>query len=117
LSVREGDDGRVLLHCHAGCPVDEVVAALGLELHDLFPTREIVYPSHSPRHGLIGRPRYRRIPWADLFEAIEHQLLVCSLAFNDIAQGRAFSSEDAAAISRLAGQLADEIMEVRHGRA
>jgi hypothetical protein len=39
------------------------------------------------------------------------------LAFNDIAQGRAFSSEDAAAISRLAGQLADEIMEVRHGRA
>jgi len=117
LSVREGDDGRVLLHCHAGCPVDEVVAALGLELHDLFPTREIVYPSHSPRHGLIGRPRYRRIPWGDLFETIERQLLVCSLAFNDIAQGRAFSSEDAAAISRLAGQLADEIMEVRHGRA
>jgi hypothetical protein len=106
-----------LLHCFAGCPVDEIVAAVGLVLSDLFPTREIVYPHTAPRHGLIGRPRYRRIPWADLFEAIEHQLLVCSLAFNDIAQGRAFSSEDAAAIGRLAGQLADEIMEVRHGRA
>ena len=28
LSVREGDDGRVLIHCHDGCQVDEVVAAL-----------------------------------------------------------------------------------------
>jgi hypothetical protein len=36
LSVRIGDDERVLLHCHAGCPIDEVVSRLGLELSDLF---------------------------------------------------------------------------------
>jgi hypothetical protein len=40
LSVSEGDDGRVLLHDHAGCIVDDVIAALGLELMDLFPPRE-----------------------------------------------------------------------------
>jgi KaiC/GvpD/RAD55 family RecA-like ATPase len=40
LSVTEGDDGRVLLNCHAGCPAENVVAALGLTMSDLFPPRE-----------------------------------------------------------------------------
>lgn len=37
LSVREGDDGRVLIHDFGGCPVEDVVAALGLDMADLFP--------------------------------------------------------------------------------
>lgn len=36
LSVGEGEDGRVLLRCHAGCTVDDVTAALGLNAKDLF---------------------------------------------------------------------------------
>ncbi len=39
LSVGQGDDGRWLLHCHAGCTVDAVVDALGIDTRDLFPTR------------------------------------------------------------------------------
>jgi hypothetical protein len=38
LSIREGDDGRTLVHCFAGCSVDSIVAALGLKLSDLFAT-------------------------------------------------------------------------------
>ncbi len=41
LTLAEGDDGRALLHCFAGCSVEQVVAALGLELRDLFPSRVI----------------------------------------------------------------------------
>jgi hypothetical protein len=37
LSIREGDDGRVLLHCHAGCSTVDVVASAGLSMSDLFP--------------------------------------------------------------------------------
>ncbi len=37
LSVSEGEDGRVLLHCHAGCSTEAVVGALGLRLADLMP--------------------------------------------------------------------------------
>ncbi len=37
LSVARGDDGRVLLHCHAGCAPVAVCQALGLRMGDLFP--------------------------------------------------------------------------------
>ena len=37
LSVAEGRDAAVLLHCHAGCATADVVAAAGLSLSDLFP--------------------------------------------------------------------------------
>jgi hypothetical protein len=36
LSVTEGEDGRILLKCHAGCSAEAVVAALGLTVKDLF---------------------------------------------------------------------------------
>ena len=37
LSVAEGDDGRVLLRCHAGCTFDDIVDALGVTAKSLFP--------------------------------------------------------------------------------
>src|SRR5215218_1612140 len=37
LSVSEGDDGRALLRCSAGCDTSDIVAELGLEMRDLFP--------------------------------------------------------------------------------
>jgi hypothetical protein len=37
LSISLGNDGRVLLHCHAGCTVGEICEALGLHVRDLFP--------------------------------------------------------------------------------
>lgn len=36
LSVRLGEDGRVLLYCHAGCSSEAVCKAIGLEIRDLF---------------------------------------------------------------------------------
>lgn len=37
LSITEGDGGRALVCCHAGCPVDAVCGAIGLRPADLFP--------------------------------------------------------------------------------
>ena len=37
LSVGVGADGRVLLRCFAGCALDAILAAIGLEVSDLFP--------------------------------------------------------------------------------
>lgn len=37
LSIREGEDGRILIHCFAGCTVEQVCTALGIRIGDLFP--------------------------------------------------------------------------------
>lgn len=37
LSLGVGDDGRALVNCHAGCDTADVVAAVGLDMRDLFP--------------------------------------------------------------------------------
>jgi putative DNA primase/helicase len=38
LSVGVGEDGRLLVHCHAQCSVDDVLGKLGLTTRDLFAT-------------------------------------------------------------------------------
>ena len=114
LSFRVTEDGRVLIHCNGGCHVTDVVGSMGLRLADLFPQRQIDYPHHAPHKGIIGRGRIKRIPWPDLFEGIERDLTVCSLAFSDLAKGKTFSQSDAITIARLADHLANEISEVRH---
>ncbi len=38
LSIGIGTDARVLLHCHAGCPVEAIVSTLGLGMKNLMPT-------------------------------------------------------------------------------
>ena len=36
LAIKEGDDGRVLLHCFAGCETEDVLTAIGLTFCDLY---------------------------------------------------------------------------------
>ena len=48
LSVSEGDDGKALVRCFAGCEPGDIVAALGLELSDLFPPKE---PKRKTKSG------------------------------------------------------------------
>lgn len=40
LSIKEMDDGRVLIHCFAECDAADVLAAVGLEFTDLMPERK-----------------------------------------------------------------------------
>lgn len=36
LSVGQGEEGRALLNCFAGCPTENILAAIGLKPSDLF---------------------------------------------------------------------------------
>ena len=54
LSVGLGADGRILLKCHAGCAIEDVVDALGLTLGDLFPDKRgggVVFPLQQHSNG------------------------------------------------------------------
>lgn len=37
LHVSKGDNGRVLLYCHAGCSANAICQAIGIKVADLFP--------------------------------------------------------------------------------
>jgi hypothetical protein len=37
LSIRETDDGLILVHCFGGCETEAIVKAMGLTMRDLFP--------------------------------------------------------------------------------
>lgn len=39
LSIREVDDGRILIHCFAGCPAETILNSLELTFSDLHPER------------------------------------------------------------------------------
>jgi hypothetical protein len=39
LSISAGDDGTILMKCHAGCATAKVLEALGLSMADLFPAK------------------------------------------------------------------------------
>lgn len=54
LSIDEGDDGRVLLHCHAGCTAQAIVEAVGLNLADLMP--DTPASGHEAVAGQPARP-------------------------------------------------------------
>jgi hypothetical protein len=85
LSVRELDDGRLLLHCFAGCSVDEIVAALGMDLSDLFPDR--VTDHHSPG---VRRP----FPAADVLRAVAFEALVVVTITGRATDGHQLSGEE-----------------------
>lgn len=53
LSVGEGVDGRVLLHCFAGCPTADIVRALELGWPDLFPPGH----HHARPVAVLAKPR------------------------------------------------------------
>jgi RecA-family ATPase len=56
LSIKEGENGAVLLKCFAGCDTAAVVAAMGLELSDLFPPRDSASRGSSVVQRNFTRP-------------------------------------------------------------
>ena len=90
LSVRETDDGTVLLHCFAQCPAGDVLAAVGMELGELFPRRYASPP--KSRFERSFNPR-------DVLAAINHEAHVCMMIASDICQQK---TVDDATFKRLA---------------
>lgn len=55
LSVARGDDGRVLMNCHAGCTVKAILQAIDLTERDLFPNDVRATPSATASHRTPGQ--------------------------------------------------------------
>ncbi|KWR89713.1 hypothetical protein [Cupriavidus sp. IDO] len=83
LAVRELDDGRVLLHCFAGCSPHEVMFAVGLDMSDLFPDAAA---THLPRE---------RKPFNahDVLRCVAFELAVAVQFLNMVRRGEPLSDQ------------------------
>jgi hypothetical protein len=90
LAIREASDGRVLLHCFAGCETLNVVQALGMDMSDLFP------PDEKRRdYPVEGKPKIKPAFYAsDLMRIIAFEALVVSICAHDLRKGKALPNED-----------------------
>jgi hypothetical protein len=57
LSVTEGEDGRILVKCWAGCTVEAITTALGITLCDLFQDNHLT-PRRANRARLKRETRW-----------------------------------------------------------
>lgn len=105
LSIASGDDGRVLLHCFAGCPISDVLAALGLSVGDLFERR--ITHATTPAERAELRQRAREAQWRAALGVLAREAVIVAIVARDLARGIAPVEEDSArllvAIDRIEG--------------
>lgn len=89
MTVKETPDGKVLMHCFAGCSVAQIAEAIGLDLSDLFPP-ETKVQYDAPRRQ---RPRFLA---SDLLKVIAFEATVVAIAAHDMAHGKTLTEEDRA---------------------
>ena len=71
LSIKDCGDGRVLVHCFAGCETEDVLSAIGMTFSDIMPER--VGTEHS------YRPVRNRISPGDALATLDHEALVVAI--------------------------------------
>jgi hypothetical protein len=59
LSIGQGDDGRLLIKCHAGCNTADVLAAIGMKMSDLMPPRESANGKATKKGKIVKTYDYR----------------------------------------------------------
>jgi len=95
LSVRALDDGRVLLHPFCGCTTEDVLAAIGLSLGDLF--------EKPLAHHLA--PVRNRVPASDRLELIDHEVLVASLILQDVLHEKTLDTDQWSRLAQAAARI------------
>lgn len=82
LSIKECNDGRVLVHCFAGCETEDVLSAVGLTFADIMPER-------------IGKHSYKpqRFDARQVLATLDHEALVVAIVGADFLDQKAIDEE------------------------
>ena len=94
LSINIGNDGRVLLHCFAGCDTESILAAVGMTFTDLYPERPKAHRYKPTRMKISPR---------DALRILDREAFVVGIIANDLLEHR---EVDEATFDRLARAIA-----------
>lgn len=87
LSVSEGSEGKVLLKCWAGCSIESIVGAIGLNLSDLFP--------RSSKYERSSAPKYSA---RDVVKTLLMEATIVFLGYRSLQHGEILTEPDQARI-------------------
>ncbi len=85
LAIKDGDDGRVLVHCFAGCETEDVLSAIALTFADVMPER--IGQDHA------YKPVRNRISPRDALETLDHESLVVAIIGADFLEHKEIDGE------------------------
>jgi hypothetical protein len=105
LSIRELEDGRVLLHDFAGCSVEDILGSIGLDFEALYPERE------TGHHQRAERKPFRV---GELVRALDFELLVAFVVLADVADGKSIDTRDRARARLAKKRISKFLGELRH---
>jgi hypothetical protein len=106
LSIRELEDGRLLVHDFGGCDTASVLAAAGVPFSALFPERPGARTHHA---GSIARTMRLQ----DVARGLDHELTLALVLLQDVAEGR---SVDRRRAKDAAHDIAGFLVELRNAR-
>lgn len=102
LSVKELQDGRILMHCFGGCGTDDVLGVIGLALTDLF-------PEPLTTHGQPRMSPVRAFTAADALRCLGREASIIALLSADIAEGKPATEDRASRAAVAAGRIAEAL--------
>ena len=99
LSVSESDGGKILMHCFAGCSVEEICGAIGLTVGDLSPDRS---RDHRRRPANV-------ISAAAALRIIERDALLVTMVALRIANHQPITKDDAEAVASASVRISEAL--------
>ncbi len=102
LAIKE-IDGKILIHCFAGCQVSEIVSAIGLQLSDLMPENPTYQKGAKP-------PRFNKY---ELFDRLAFESVILSLAIRQLLNGEILEQSDLSRVVQAENVINSIAMEVR----
>jgi len=102
LAIKQTDDGKILIHCFAGCQVTDIVAAVGLELSDLMPNDPAYKKGSKP-------PAFNKY---ELFDRLAFEAVILSLAIRQLLNGEMLEQSDLSRVAQAENVINSIAMEV-----
>lgn len=105
VSISEGHDARVLVHCFGGCPALNVVQAVGLELADLYVRRDL--RTLSPAEQSAMRQAAKIPNWKAALDMLALEGRVVQIAASWIAAGIVLDDEQTDRLDLAANRISE----------
>lgn len=99
LTIRELDDGRLLIHCFAGCEAHAILAAVGLTFSDLYPEKVMPHGKRE-RHSFYA---------SDTLRLLNFEAMLVSIAASRLARGEALSEVDRSRLNLAASKISNAL--------